>query len=362
MNKLVKNIIVNLLTSKFTKYYLLLLLLLLPLPSLAVEGTCSYHNGVNCSAGYDYVDGSAICNDGWRDSSEFFGDMVSCKNQIKCSADQYSGLLVKYDLNNLMLEITSKTNQMMAKKSEYDALGTSSIIGGSLDRQKNTVLIEAGGLANEAIALRNQYNSLMSVVDDECKLLGQGIFYKLYAEASQARANYQSKLREASSQESKEQLQERLTNQDVVCGVNSTYDKSADQCNCNVGYRVNVDRTGCIKKELICPINSMLNGVDGKCYCDSGFVNKADGSGCVKNESRAAVIAEPKKISYVASFSAAVNVRVGASVKSKILATTRKNVKYKILDLSNKDWIKIEINNKAGWVVKKFAKITTESK
>lgn len=362
MNKSVKNKMINLLINKLTKYYLLVLLLLLPLPSLATEGTCSYHNGVNCSAGYDYVDGSAICNDGWRDSSEFFGDMVSCKNQIKCSADQYSGLLIKYDLNNLMLKTTNKTNQMMAKQSEYDALETSSIIGGSLDRQKNTVLIEVRGLANEVITLQNNYNFAKALVDDDCRLLGQDIFYKLYAEAWQARANYQSKLREASSQESKERLQERSTNQDIVCGANSTYNKSTDQCNCDVGYRVNVDRTGCIKKELICPIHSTLNGVDSKCYCDSGFVNRADGSGCVKNESRATVIAEPKKISYVASFSASVNVRVGASVKSKILATTRKNVKYKILDLSNKDWIKIEMNNKVGWVVKKFAKITTESK
>lgn len=34
----------------------------------ATSGACSYHGGVDCSAGADY-DGSVICNDGWSDSS-----------------------------------------------------------------------------------------------------------------------------------------------------------------------------------------------------------------------------------------------------------------------------------------------------
>jgi len=37
----------------------------------ATSGECSWHGGVNCAAGADW-DGSAICNDGWKDSSESF--------------------------------------------------------------------------------------------------------------------------------------------------------------------------------------------------------------------------------------------------------------------------------------------------
>ena len=32
------------------------------------SGACSYHGGVDCTAGPD-TDGSVICNDGWRNSS-----------------------------------------------------------------------------------------------------------------------------------------------------------------------------------------------------------------------------------------------------------------------------------------------------
>ncbi len=36
--------------------------------SCSSPGACSWHGGVDCSAGADF-DGSVICNDGWRDSS-----------------------------------------------------------------------------------------------------------------------------------------------------------------------------------------------------------------------------------------------------------------------------------------------------
>ncbi|MEI7462895.1 MAG: hypothetical protein WCK03_00695 [Candidatus Taylorbacteria bacterium] len=43
----------------------------------ATSGACSYHGGVNCSAGAD-TDGSAICNDGWRDSTVSFSSINEC--------------------------------------------------------------------------------------------------------------------------------------------------------------------------------------------------------------------------------------------------------------------------------------------
>jgi hypothetical protein len=50
-----------------------------PNNSFAISGACSYHGGVNCSAGQDY-DGSVTCNDGTRDSSVAYGDMSMCKS------------------------------------------------------------------------------------------------------------------------------------------------------------------------------------------------------------------------------------------------------------------------------------------
>lgn len=57
--------------------FLGLVLLLIPLISRAASGACSYHGGVDCSAGTDW-DGSVVCNDGWRDSSVSYGSMVMC--------------------------------------------------------------------------------------------------------------------------------------------------------------------------------------------------------------------------------------------------------------------------------------------
>lgn len=48
------------------------------------SGSCSSHGGVSCSAGAD-IDGSAICNDGWRDSIVWFDDVQACKSTKKYS-------------------------------------------------------------------------------------------------------------------------------------------------------------------------------------------------------------------------------------------------------------------------------------
>lgn len=47
--------------------------------ALATSGACSYHGGVDCTAGADY-DGSVICADGWKDSSVSL--LSSCENEL----------------------------------------------------------------------------------------------------------------------------------------------------------------------------------------------------------------------------------------------------------------------------------------
>lgn len=44
----------------------------------AISGTCSWHGGINCGVGSDW-DGSVICVDGWRDSSERYYEAEGCK-------------------------------------------------------------------------------------------------------------------------------------------------------------------------------------------------------------------------------------------------------------------------------------------
>lgn len=77
--------------------------------SLATEGTCSWHGGVNCNAGSDW-DGSAICNDGWKDSSENYYSNTKCQDILpQCQRPLvfgYTNMSQCYALQN----ICDKTN------------------------------------------------------------------------------------------------------------------------------------------------------------------------------------------------------------------------------------------------------------
>ena len=63
--------------KQFIIFFIIIQIIFIPIQINAVEGTCSWHNGVNCGAGPDW-DGSTICNDGWRDSTEQFYFMKEC--------------------------------------------------------------------------------------------------------------------------------------------------------------------------------------------------------------------------------------------------------------------------------------------
>jgi len=52
-------------------------MILRPFDVFATSGACSYHSGVNCSAGYS-VAGNVICNDGWVNSSVLFSNADEC--------------------------------------------------------------------------------------------------------------------------------------------------------------------------------------------------------------------------------------------------------------------------------------------
>lgn len=88
----------------------------------AVQGTCSYHGGIDCSAMADW-DGSAVCNDGWRDSSETFTSAKKCLNQhYYCSTSEASELSKKYDLDSKNSKVTDTYNQLIQKISDVEVL------------------------------------------------------------------------------------------------------------------------------------------------------------------------------------------------------------------------------------------------
>lgn len=75
-----------------------LTLIFTPVYTFATEGTCAWHGGVSCSAGPDW-DGSTICVDGWRDSTELFSKLIECTGEPMCTAKEYEQLKNDYELS-----------------------------------------------------------------------------------------------------------------------------------------------------------------------------------------------------------------------------------------------------------------------
>lgn len=153
------------------------------------------------------------------------------------------------------------------------------------------------------------------------------------------------------------------------CPENST--KSLlDKCTCNTGYIANTAKDGCIKRacplfsELVgdscvcnvgysfdsinkicieakkCGINQVL--INDDCYCSQGYSFNIDKTSCIKN------------VQYITS-NKSINIREKANATSKIIGQIKKNIKYQITDLSNKDWVKIKYSaTKEGWVLKRL--------
>jgi hypothetical protein len=144
--------------------FILALCVLLPQNVFAVSGACSYHGGVSCSAGADW-DGSVICNDGWKDSSIKYGDMIMCSNQpsYSCSGEQYRELQGKWGLEKILTEIDTLQSQKEELKNQYSPVDAS-IYSLSISEQQQALLDE--------FDYKNMY------VKQECATLGQQRYYE----------------------------------------------------------------------------------------------------------------------------------------------------------------------------------------
>ncbi len=140
--------------------------------SASTQGTCSWHGGVNCSAGSDW-DGSAICSDGWRDSSEKFYSQKACKEALHhCSTEVSTNLEQKYRLR----EIYDEMLQISAEMEKYSLDSTDTM---SETRQKAISTLE---LSSQHQALRSEYNYAETDYYNECYSIGESEYYKEVAD------------------------------------------------------------------------------------------------------------------------------------------------------------------------------------
>ncbi len=263
------------------KYIILIVLSFLIVPVvLATSGACSWHNGVNCSVGAD-LDGSVICNDGWRDSSVSYNFVEECNDSASCSLIEEINLIEEYGAEQDLLkakEILNEKEELIEKMGDY-----------------YFKLSETSDLAEQQF-LTNEINYILGMIEANCKMaltlrlsleskkIEEGYFRQKIAEEQEYQselerlenelknAEEEKKIQEAKKfqafEDELEKLQDELNNLSV-CPLNS-FLTNDNKCQCNVGYQLNSTKNGCVK--MLCPANSTVSSYS--CVCNEGYIKK----------------------------------------------------------------------------------------
>lgn len=356
----------------------------------ATQGACSFHGGVMCGAGPDW-DGSAICNDGWKDSSVSYLDSLECKDYISCSSSEFSSLYQKYDidrLDNQKKDIESQINlintELLSKLVEVEGkqMTMNSIIG-----EKNRLINDANfriSLQQSQLSIiTSQLISALNSVKRECEILGQSKIYALQQKALQLKSEQEQAQKEARDKE----LQQIKS---TLCPINSTL-KDDNRCYCNTGYEINAIKDACVLKQT-CSEGYVLKGdtcitytqdctnVYGQntygqkgeskgnslCYCASGYKwndgktscildgSVKVGSGNLENNTNNPVVV----VKYVKPTVPTLRVRSVGSPTGKVLGSLKPSLKYEVIG-EDKGWKQIKFGNDLtlkGWVMSKYVK------
>lgn len=316
----------------------------------ATSGACSWHSGVNCSAGADW-DGSVVCNDGWRDSSVSYSSSSECQTKFFCTLEEYIEFKNQY--------VTPAQQKYDAAERAYESFvsshaffsGPAVLLYGDAGRQEQKNAIELNLLASKLKIAQDTLSSAYETAQTACEIKG-------LVDAISGLKTKQCKLSNS----------ELNISGECVCksgykfknGVCMTYTESCqysygrnvigeldgkgvNQCSCETGYKWNDEKTACIKVEVKCPENSSAN--NGVCQCKTDYKLDPSKTLCIKN------------IQYVTT-SKVINLREKPTTNSKVIGQLKKNMKYQIVDLSNKDWAKIKYStSKDGWALKRLIKI-----
>lgn len=227
----------------------------------SASGACSYHGGVNCSAGSDW-DGSVICNDGWQDSSVSYSSMVSCRESsyispipsplYSCRLSSVSGCQTDEDLKQIE-RTWMRTGTGVAPEWQVTQCKQQIEENKKLKQQFEQCEISY----KEAIEKNDKDNKEL------LKIYVDGVLGKIKESETKIRIS-----QDASCQNSN--------------GANSYYDSNSKKCMCNNGYElvngkcINLTQT-CIEQH-----GKNVHPYYGSCACDFGF-SFNDQKECVPN-------------------------------------------------------------------------------
>ena len=222
----------------------------------AVSGTCSYHGGVNCGAMAD-LDGSAICNDGWRDSSETYASVQMCANiHHSCTASERQIINTKYDTDGQWNTIQTLTNQMMA------------LSASSQSRDNAIAVIQASAKIQ---GLQGQLWLSTNQADAECYALGDARYAASQAEVYTKQYDV------------KPTITPPAVDKCVAGGIAHSHENGTS-CVCDDGF--NQYGGQCYNIVSFCPL---VLGVGGEaydathCICIKGYTYDAENKSCNLN-------------------------------------------------------------------------------
>ena len=225
----------------------------------AVQGTCSSHGGVDCSAMAD-SDGSAVCNDGWRDSSETFSSVLECKNlHHSCTVDENNQINQKYDLNNKAKAVSDIANQIIS-------IGADSSNSNDFSAARDQYL-KVAALRNKLLPLQADFWEASNEATRECWILGD----KEYSQQQADLISQYSKSLQQSKSVQPTTLPPISSLSKECISPNSHY-ISSTQCVCDTGY---FDTNGyCANISDFCILTLGGHGIptsDSTCGCSAGF-------------------------------------------------------------------------------------------
>lgn len=253
----------------------------LPIPIFAIGGTCSWHGGVDCSAGADW-DGSAICNDGWTDSSEKFYDTKECTQKLHyCTTEEYNQISSKFNLNEQYRVLSELNNKILAINPVSQDTSGQNITSSAVQRNSadiaRTNYIEASKIYQQWLPLKAKYDGDFNNAKQECFALGEKAYAISIAEATRQRAELLYGNQSSQTKTCKDGyvlVGNACIDNSLNCmnqyGKSSYYDNGA--CQCASGYKMDFYKSKCIPlSESSCQLNATL--VNGKCSCNAGAIS-----------------------------------------------------------------------------------------
>lgn len=212
--------------------FLTLLIITTPIAAFAYStdgsGACSFHSGVNCSAG-SHTDGSTICNDGWVDSSVKYYEVQECRDNsmMQCPTPHLSGYSEYSSCESIQNECTR------------------------YDEQRKQICIVSGRpsdsescqpLACEEYDIcRDEVKQNKDLIKSHDQCLDTAVSI---AEAEFERQQEMNRINDIL-------LQDAL--KEAACGSFAYYSKSDEKCYCDAGYEVNTITGQCSFKTVQVP-------------------------------------------------------------------------------------------------------------